>query len=223
MVNFLREYNDLKGLKGIEAIATYELFKQPLIERAKGDKKIKNLEDTDQESVLRKYNGGYPLQGNMYTFFYKLDELDKKNDVNDKAPILHLYGVNENGVMYGLNLNLLPNLVRLKYLEAFYKIYKEHFTKADNLIENNKVCLNKSFITTIKIDRVRDFLFKINNMTKEDVTYAYRTYKFKNVAHFRLIEYSDWKYIPFFNAKNSFLNNNLNEIYRLYLKTKIKQ
>jgi hypothetical protein len=52
--------------------------------------------------------------------------------------------------------------------------------------------------------------------------FAYRSYKLENIRNYRMLEYEEWKYIPFFDSKVSFKNTNLELIYRMYNENKNK-
>lgn len=221
MESFLKEYNFLKTVDGINDIAKYELYKQLLIENKRKENKLIDLDDTDQESIVQLKNGGLPIPGLMYTFLYSLDKEEKTKGLNDRAPIVHCYKVDK-GVMYGINLNMLPPLVRLAYLQGLYELYLPFFKNIEKTTENNIMTLNKSFMSDVLGKRLKPFLDKISAISKQNISFGYRTYKYNNIVNLRMIEFSEWKLIPFFDAKNSFIDRNLGKIYTMYNDSKLK-
>jgi len=57
-------------------------------------------------------------------------------------------------------------------------------------------------------------LFNIRN--RANFNFGYRKYTIDKVKNLRMIEYPEWKYIPFYEPKDAFRRLNLNQIYKLY-------
>lgn len=221
MESFLKEYNYLKTVEGINDISKYELYKQLLIDNKRKSEKLVEICDTDQESLIQSLNGGLPIPGLMYTFLYSLDKSEKTKGLNDRAPIVHCYKV-EKGMMYGINLNLFPPLVRLAYLQGFYDMYLPFFKNIEQTSENNILTINKHFMSDVVGKKIKPFIDKVSVISKQNISYGYRAYKYNNIINFRMVEFNEWKLIPFFDAKNSFIDRNLGRIYTLYNNSKFK-
>ena len=61
----------LKNVNNIDEQAYFTLFEKYIIMNLKGEKKLIEIDSTDQESVIATRNGGYPVPGFIYTFIYR--------------------------------------------------------------------------------------------------------------------------------------------------------
>jgi hypothetical protein len=88
------------------------------------------------------------------------------------------------------------------------------------LSEYNKPAVNKAYEIAAMTGKNPE-LFKYFNRTQNALfNYAYRSYNMSNIRKFRMIEYEEWKYIPFFNPKQSFKRINLDLLYKTYYDNK---
>jgi len=215
-------YKSYSKIDNIEQIATFELFEKYLKLNLRKQQKLTEIESTDLETILTKIDGGKPIPGHIYTFIYKggpTSILDLKKEYNfiDKTPIVFcLYSDNEK--MYGINFNLLPNKVRLAFLEAYYNMFEDYMKKADTLAQNNKISINKKFIDISKSRESTKIIKIFNKITKQNFNFAYRQYDYNKIINFRILEYNEWKYIPFYKPSNAILDMNFELIYKLYYK-----
>jgi len=219
-------YEQMKHIDDIKNVAYERLFENYLKLELKGPKKLIDIESTDQESVLNKFNFGTPWPGMVYTFIHvnekTLSELQnmktgKPVQFHDFTPIVFCTNFNPlSGILKGLNLNILPTEERVKFFQAFWENYKEFFARIEEKTEYNKEALNKKYLIAALIGRNPALFKKFNNEQNALFEFAYRSYDLKNIAKFRMIEYSEWVYIPFFDAKQSFKKANLELIYRTY-------
>lgn len=222
MESFIKSYMFLNTIDGIGRYAKERLFKQLLEKNVRGSDKKLELDDTDQESLICDSFGGKPIPGLMYTFLYKLDEKERKQGFNDVAPIVHCVKI-ENNIMYGINLNMLPPKVRLAYLEAIYNLYKSFFVSIEETTENDIITLNNKFLNDVMGKKIKPFLEKICSISKENIFFALRQYNYNSITNIRMVEFAEWRYIPFFSPVKSFVNSNLGEIYNLYNKSKLNK
>jgi hypothetical protein len=57
---------------------------------------------------------------------------------------------------------------------------------------------------------------KFNHDQQANFNFAYRSYNIKNLRAFRMIEYEEWRYVPFYNAQQTFKKVNFTRIYKAY-------
>jgi hypothetical protein len=216
------DYKYLSNLDNVWDEAYFTLFEKYMRFKLRGQDKVIQIDDTDQESIILAKNGGFPIPGIVYTFIYK-GALDTMEDAKgnpkkymDLVPILFCMGIGRTSFT-GINLNLLPPLARLQFLQTFYETFQDFLKReADVLAENNKLSLNTRFINYIKGGQVQRMIQIFNKKTNENFGFAFRKYSIEKVDQLRMIEYNEWKYIPFYEPKDAFRKLSLNQIYKLY-------
>ena len=223
MISPAAEYKHLKYVDNIEQLAYNTVFEKYIIQNLKGDAKRQEIESTDQESLIQSLTGGFPIPGLMYTFIYKGDKLvldiaTNKTEFTDYVPLIFCMNTGP-GYYTGLNLNMLPGLVRLKFMQTFYETFTEFFNKIEVLTENNKLAWNKTFVEFIKGGGTQKMLQLFNAKTSSNFGFAYRKYLVKDVQQLRMIEYSEWPYITFYEPKNAFRGINQLQMHKLYYKS----
>ena len=121
-----QEYKFLKNLDNIWDEAYFTLFEKYMKYKLKGENKIIQIDETDQESLIAKRNGGFPVPGMIYTFIYKGADFkigtppEKIREYKDFVPIVFCMGIDGRTSFSGLNMNLLPAPARLQFLQKFY-------------------------------------------------------------------------------------------------------
>jgi hypothetical protein len=223
MLSPKEEYKFLKNINNINKIAHYELFEKYLVQNKKGDSKLTEIESTDQESLLVSRNGGYPIPGMIYTFIYgQPDQVELKfgsKNFIDVVPIVFCIN-NDRGSFKGINLNMLPNDVRLDFLDSFYNTFDDFFKKEVELLsQNEKLALNKRFIEYAKSGKGQNMIRLFNQKNGANFNYGYRSYKIEKVKRLRMIEYNEWLYIPFLNPAEAFRQLNQSQIHKLYYRS----
>jgi len=224
MISPIEEHKHLMYVKNIGELAQLNIFDKYIIQNLKGQAKIFDIEGSDQEGLMQTMNGGYPVPGIIYTFIYKGDKLvidiaSNKSEFFDHVPLIFCMNTGP-GFYTGLNLNMLPKQVRLKFLQAFYETFKPFFTNIEVLTDNNKLAWNKKFVEFIKAGGTRKMLMTFNKKTASNFGFAYRKYLIKDVKQLRMIEYSEQAYIPFYEPKNAFRGMNQAQMHKLYYKFK---
>lgn len=218
------EYEQLKKLNDIEDVAFERLFTNYLFLNLKGEKKLIDIESTDQESIALKK--AIALPGMMYTFI-NMNETNlaqllniKTNETiefHDITPIVFCTSYNPmHKMMKGLNLNILPNTERLKFLQAFWEHYKQFFEKVEEKTQYQKEAFNTKYIIASIIGKNPELFKLFNKKYNALFNFAYRSYKIENIQNYRMIEYEEWRYIPFYNANTSFRKIGMKQIYQLY-------
>lgn len=223
----IKEHKYLSTIDNIKKIAYDTLFTAYITENLKKSANYLEIDSTNQEELVKQFNGGFPLPGLMYTFMYppkKGDEVlinvgKKQKKYNDVVPIVFCFSSSKDYIK-GINLNALPNLERVKFLEAFYVTYKSFFEDVELLTENNKLALNDKFISLIASSDGMKQLEFLSKYAGANFKYGFRTYSMKNIKDLRLIEYSKWNYIPHYDPKDAFKLMNQKAIHENYWKTK---
>lgn len=220
----LIEYEQLKHIDNIEDVAFERLFTNYLKLNLKREKKLIDIESTDQESIVMKKYPAFP--GMVYTFINIndkiLSQLTNMNsnvtlEFHDYTPIVFCTSFNPVMKMIkGLNLNMLPNEERLKFFQAFWEHYKLFFEKIEEKTQYQKEALNFKYAISSIIGQNPALFKKFNDKYNALFNFAYRSYKLENIRNYRMIEYEEWRYIPFFNAKNSFKKLGMQKIYQIY-------
>ena len=191
--------------------ASQYLLNDTLIKKLYGIKKIKELDGMDQESLM--INEFYPSC--FYTFLYNLPDKQviKKISFVDYIPLIMCFGIGPKFI-HGINFNFIPNKYRAAILNI---IQNSNPTFYNNdiayYVENNQVALNQQFASILINDKSRsEFIDLISNKLKIDLKIAYRKYNKQYIKNARLIEYSSWKYIPFFDSDYSVRDVNLKQL-----------
>ena len=225
----VKRYRSLMDIDNIKDIAYQTLFTKYIVENLRGQQKNWEIDSTDQEGLMKRLNGGFPLPGFIYTFLYppqrpgdgvvEVKDGDSLRKYIDYVPIVFCLSV-EKGSFKGINLNTLPNLERVKFLETYYNGYKAFFKDIEILTENDKLALNMAFISAASSGDAKEVLYTMNQVARANFSYGFRTYKMEKIKILRMIEYSEWNYIPFYDPRNAFKLMNQKQIHALYWKTR---
>jgi hypothetical protein len=218
----IEEYKSLKDINNITDIAYFTLFEKYMKYNLRGEKKKIEIDSTDQESIIVQKNGGFPIPGIVYTFLYKgpdflIENLPKNpSQFTDLVPLVFCMGIDRNSFS-GLNMNMLPDRIRLQFLQSFYETFKAFLEReATVLSQHDKLALNKRFISYIQAGKSQEMIRLFSQKHRANFNFAYRKYLMPKINNLRMVEYPEWKYIPFYTPKDAFRKLNLNEIYKLY-------
>ena len=215
------EWKVLSAIDGINDHAYDILFDKYIIQNVTGEQKITEIGGTDQETLIIKKSGGWPIPGFIYTFIYKgrefiLEERGKEKKYNDLVPIFFCMDIKMDSFT-GLNLNMIPPAEKLRFLDSFWDVFSDFLEReVDALAEYGKEAINKRFVSLMASGGAGKLLRVFNSMNRARFEFAYRKYLPEKVERLRMIEYSEWKYIPFFEPKDAFRKINFKEIYRNY-------
>ena len=225
----LKKYKTLLNINNIKDIAYETLFTKYIVRNLKGDKKKWEIESTDQETLMIRKNGGYPLPGFVYTFIYPPEKEDtikilnkgRLTEYSDTIPIVFCTSIERREYRFkGINLNTLPNTERVKFFEIYYNSYKNFFKNIEETTQNDKLALNMKFISAMSTEEGSNAIKLFSEAANANFGYGYRTYYLKRIIQFRMIEYTEWDYIPFYDPKNAFKLMNQKQIHDLYWRTK---
>ena len=223
----LKKYKQLKNINGIKEIAYDTLFTKYIERNLKGDAKKWEIDSTDQENLMLKVNGGYPLPGFVYTFLYppkpgeeiKVIDKGKEREYQDYVPLVFCTSVKAKNFS-GINLNTLPNIERVKFFQTYWDSYKPFFKDIEEETENNKLALNMKFISLMSGQNAPDILGEMGKAVNANFKYGFRNYNILRIKQLRMVEYVEWDYIPFYDPKNAFKIMNQKNIHDLYWRTK---
>jgi hypothetical protein len=219
-------YKQLKQIEKINDVAYTRLFENYLKYDLKEEKKLIEIDSTDQESLIKRFTFGIPIPGMIYTFIHLNeqvrmvlidDKTGKQNEFHDLTPIVFCTYYNPiKKTLGGLNLTMLPNSERLKFFMAYYDLYEDFFKDVERDTQNNKIAINKRYIGLV-LSGGGQKMIKIFNKTQNALfNYAYRSYKLENIRKLRMLEFEEWNYIPFFSPSQAFKKINLEQIYKIY-------
>lgn len=219
------QYKFLKTLDNIWDLASNTIFEKYIIQNLKGYEKLTDIDSTDQESLVVSMNGGFPIPGMIYTFIYKgkdmFIELKKggKQEFIDFIPLVFCLN-NGPGYFNGINLNMIPAGPRLGFLQSYYETFEKFFENVEEKTQNNKLALNKEFVQFVKGGNGQKLIKIFNNKNAANYNYGFRKYLIGKVDRLRMIEYSEWNYIPFYRANNAFRTLPVDQIHKLYYRSK---
>ena len=228
MISPIKKYKTLLDINNIKDIAYETLFTKYIVRNLKGDDKKWEIDSTDQEGIMMSKNGGFPLPGFIYTFIYppKADDVVKvfdngtEKEYVDYVPIVFCTSVDRVKSFKGINLNTLPNLERVKFLEGYFRGYESFFKDIEETTENDKLALNKAFLTTVASSKGADLVRSFSKAANANFGYGYRTYNMQRIKQLRMIEYTEWDYIPFYEPKHAFKKMNQKQIHDLYWRSR---
>jgi len=227
MIAPLKDYESMKTQPNVDKDAYETLFTKYITKNLKGDKKLNELDSTNQEDLLKKVNGGRPFPGMVYTFMYKgsLEKIllgKKEVEFSDVTPLVFCYNVDKTS-FNGINFNMLPPKERAKFLQAYYDTYSTFFNKIEELTQNDKNALNLKYIELVKNPNLGLKMLDIfNKRHNSNFGYAFRKYNYNNIIKLRMVEVSEWKYIPFYKPNNTLKNINEPQIQRGFLDSLVK-
>lgn len=224
----IKEYRRLLNIDNIKQVAYDTLFTKYIVENLSGPKKLWEIDSTDQETLAANFNAGYPVPGFMYTFIYppkNAEEIvvkDAKTErvYKDYVPMFFCTGFKDKKYIRGINLNALPNLERVKFLETYYRMYQDFFKDIEILTQNDKLALNMQYISLAMSPTGYDIVKLFNDITNAKFNYGFRTYNLDHIKRFRMVEYSEWNYIPHYEPKDAFKMMNQKQIHDFYWKSK---
>jgi hypothetical protein len=219
-------HQQLKRIDKINELAYQYLYENYLKLDLKGDKKLIEIDSTNQESLVKQFNFGVPIPGMIYTFYHLNDKIidiltnlknNKEFEYHDIAPILFCISSNIlTKTIKGINMNLLPPDERLKFFECFYHKYQEFFKDVEKFTQNNVNAINKKYLVLTLSGQGQSMITEFNKSQHAIFDYGYRSYHLNNIRKLRMIEFVEWKFIPFLVPKEAFKKINLDTIYSTY-------
>lgn len=206
MGKFLDLYKKTERSKG-EALA-FDVLVSDLLSKDKiGSDKFRELGSKNMEqSAPTNF-----IPSMFYIFMYV--KQDKEQVLGEKfydvCPLILCTSVDAKSVK-GINFNFLPNDVRAAVLDILVGDFKDFYDNVekdagDDLVVNNDLGVS----LTKGLDGV---LMYIKEKIGLDISACVRTYSRRNMLKTRMIEYDQWKYIPFLTFKDAVRGINLAQL-----------
>lgn len=221
MLSPRKEYKSLLTTENINDFSHYILFDKYITQNLHGNNKIFDIETSNMEDLLMKQTNGLPLPGMIYTFIYHgkpfeiIIEEAKKGKYSDYVPIMFCLGINRKNTI-GINLNLLPQQVRLNFLQLLYDTFYNFYKDANIYAQYGQLVVNKSLINIVASNKGKELVKYFSDVHGANYSFAYRKYKLKNISNLRMIEFGEYKYIPFYVPENAFRKMNYKKLHKLY-------
>ena len=218
-------YEEMSHIDNIKDIAYERLYYNYLVLNLKGDEKMIEFNSTNQESLINQFNFGRPVPGMIYTFYYiplellEIVDLRTKKQFIDYAPLMFCTSANPTH-MSGINMNMLPNMERLKFFKEYYTVYKEFFERVEEKTENRQIAINKRFLERSLMYKSQEMIKAFSKRQHENFNYGYRKYDMKKVKQLRMIEFEEFAYIPFYEPRDAFRKMNMKQIHTMYYRSK---
>jgi hypothetical protein len=214
----------LAKLNDIDKIAYFTLFEKYIVQNLRGHAKLIEIESTDQESIIKSLNGGFPIPGMVYTFLYDgpnvlVKSKDKTKIYQDFIPLVFCMNVQKD-FFTGINFNTLPSDIRLQFLIGYYDTFKDYLSEVERDTQNRILSINTRFITYIKSGKGQEMLKIFNSKYGANFNFGFRKYLVQKVERLRMVEYQEWNYIPFYQPKDAFRLMNQAQIHQLYYQSK---
>jgi hypothetical protein len=169
----------------------------------------------NERAMFKPSSKNFFIPGKIYTFQY--DPLYKNRlDFYDTRPIILCHDVfraeNGNDIVVGVNLNFLPEKIKVGTLEVFYDNFKGDIEKGEQAASKKSL-----FISSRLITQLRNWLSTVKIFSSSNINYsfAYRQYIMSRIKLPSLVEYDDWNMIPFIQAQD-IMGKSLSEIYAEY-------
>jgi len=186
-----------------EALA-FDVLVNDLLEKNKvGNDKIREIGGMDME---RSSPTNF-IPSMFYIFMYVKQEKEEAfgNSFYDMCPMILCTGADQRTVT-GINFNFLPNDVRAVLLDILTDSYKEFYDNVGN--DGNELKVNEDLGVAL-MKGISGVFQYIKSRTNIDISSCVRTYSRSNMLKTRMIEYDQWKYIPFLSFKDAVRGVNL--------------
>lgn len=202
------------------SVEYYNLAKEYLIDDKLRSKNIipsKQITGMKMESQLNL--SIYPSM--FYTFLYNTDTIQQYGTLQfiDRVPLL-LCMTNISGVISGINFNFIREDIRPILLDIIYNSFESFYSNdLSNAVNNNQYLINNKLANIFINDQTRNvFLSWLDKKTGIKISNTYRIYNKNYISNIKLIEYDEWKYIPFLNFSDAIRGINLAILQETFMK-----
>ena len=203
-------FTTLYKRENIDPLFARKILFENLLENPKyGRDKAVTLEYIDNESKMNNITGGNQMfPGSIHTFLYMSKKLLTNEDSTvehefvDVAPLFWFLGNKRSGkklYVTGINFNLLHPLKRCFLLDVMYNADKDYF---ENFYSRNQ--LGAKGLMRINFETLWPLLKRAN--------IAPVVYDIQYIKRLRLVEPTEYKYIPFLDFTESVRGLNLHKL-----------
>lgn len=208
-----REYTEL----AYRSIVTDLFFRN-----IRGKERSVDLDFHEMEDGLNDVSPMIP--GCFYIFSYREQEVVPSSDgtleYHDRVPVLLCLGIGalNDGRKFvaGLNVNLLPVPQRAAVLQTLYNMDKPFYDeRIDDAVTRGTYAVSDTVMKALgrdSGDALMDYLSRKYRVRKD--TWAWRRYFLDKIDRLRLIDYWQWKYIPFLDYGEGVRGANIKDLQR---------
>lgn len=207
---FLNEYKKEKNKSELRN-ESYDYFYQKYILQSDESEWIFDQNTRKDAIKIRKF-----LPGRIY--MYEYDPLGKDIlDYYDKRPMIYVLGdfdaKTKNNIIQGINLNFLPELVKVYFLNTVFNTFSLSYGNANNQADENKIDFMKEIWLFVNNWQ---FMTNVFNKTQSiGIDFAIRNYIYDRIYEPIMIEIEDFSYIPYYISKEM-EGTTIGQLYNLY-------
>lgn len=213
-LNFFRDMIQQNTLSALQQDAYNSIINDLFINNTSSVQKYKNLHKI--------------IPGCIYCFIYKAMNPttyivgNQKLQYFDKLPVLYVIKETPNTIT-GINLNFCNRDLRVAILNMIYNMDEDFFfnnSDIKNEVDNGKIITSNSINKFLLNDNtcIQQIMYKLNKTYNipNNPNIFIRTYSKSLIRNIRMIEYWQWKHIPFLNYNASENKQDvLNTIYKV--------
>ena len=181
----------------------------------------KNLRGNDKQRTLTAHNMEDMLKNQFvpsmfYLIMYAKSDRQESignNEFYDVCPLIFCTGSNGKYIT-GINFNFIPNDIRARVMDIVTDSQQKFYDKIETMNVTDVRVNTPLGSLLISENGASAFISFIKAKIGVDLSNCLRTYNISNIANVRLIEYDEWKYIPYLSFKDSVRGANLANIQR---------
>lgn len=206
-MGFLDDYRKNKSTKAEDDAFDY-FITDLLSDKLQGNAKTDTIYGMNMEKSLQ--GTIYPSMFYIFQYQPMMPEQMGKLHFIDTVPLILCTGVSDKTVD-GLNFNMIPNDVRAMILDVIYDAYSDFYNKDIQSVSGKLI--NEQFasilVNPVSFDKLMTIL---TSKCSLNLRMACRTYSKAYISNIRLIEYDQWKRIPYLSFKDSLRGASLADI-----------
>ena len=205
MLDFIKLVNDGSNEKKLTDLANKTILQDLYDKNLRGQKRAVSLNFWEDEKAFESV--GKFIPGCFYIFKHQGESLtteDGRKEFHDILPIfLSLRVGDDKGrkFVFGINFNILTKPVRAAILQELYNMDRPFFDNLSKEHIKGRHVYSKTILSAFAQDsgmRFCDYICTKYRIKKESI--AFRKYYFDNILRYRMIDYWQWKYLPFLDV-----------------------
>lgn len=207
-MDYIKLINDSKLSREYTLKANQTIIQDLFDKNLRGSARMRTLDFFEDEEAFSRSGGFIP--GCFYIFRHDgeiLRNADGK-EFHDVIPVFLCLAVlntqdNEGPSIFGINFNILTKPIRAAILQELYKADKKFFDTVVSERFKGRHQYSQVLLNMFVADKGTRFCEYICDKYKiKKTSIAFRRYFIKNISKMRLIDYWQWKYLPFLNIKD---------------------